>query len=89
MAALGVRGAQLEQPIESFSLGQLKKVDLARSFIAPAHLLLWDEPLNYVDIDAREQIEAVLLRDQPTVIFIEHDARFVENVGTKEINLHF
>ena len=83
MAALGVRGAQLEQPIERFSQGQLKKVDLARSFIAPAHLLLWDEPLNYVDIDAREQIEAVLLRDQPTVVFIEHDARFVENVATK------
>ena len=37
--------------------------------------------------DARERIEAVLLRDQATVIFIEHDARFVENVATKEVIL--
>ncbi len=48
-----------------------------------------DEPLNYVDIDAREQIETVLLRARPTVIFIEHDGRFVANVAAKEVRLHF
>ena len=87
MAVLGVRGRVLDGHIEDFSHGQQKKVDLARSFLANAHLLLWDEPLNFIDIDAREQIEEVLLRDQPTVVFVEHDAAFVERVATQVIRL--
>ncbi len=84
---MGVRGVQLEMPLESFSHGQLKKVDLARSFLTPADLLLWDEPLNFIDIDAREQIEDVVLRDRPTVAFIEHDATFIDKVATKTVQL--
>ena len=87
MAVLGVRGTLLEQPLESLSHGQQKKIDLARSFLKPADLLIWDEPLNFIDIDAREQIEEVLLRDAPTLIFIEHDAAFVDHVATKHIEL--
>ena len=49
--------------------------------------MLWDEPLNFIDIDAREQIEEVLLRDKPTVAFVEHDAAFVERVATQVIQL--
>ena len=87
MAVLGVRGRVLDGHVEDLSHGQQKKIDLARTFLAQAHLLLWDEPLNYIDIDAREQIEDVLLRDQPTVVFVEHDAAFVERVATKVIRL--
>ena len=87
MAVLGVRGGVLDGRIEDLSHGQRKKIDLARSFLASADLLLWDEPLNFIDIDAREQIEEVLLSDQPTVMFVEHDAAFVERVATEVINL--
>ena len=87
MAVLGVRGRVLDGHIQDLSHGQRKKVDLARTFLAEAHLLLWDEPLNFIDIDAREQIEDVLLRDQPTVVFVEHDAAFVERVATKVVRL--
>ena len=87
MAVLGVRGRVLDGRIEDFSHGQQKKVDLVRTFLAKVDLLLWDEPLNFIDIDAREQIEEVLLRDKPTVVFVEHDAAFVERVATKMIHL--
>ena len=87
MAALGVRGRVLDGRIEDLSHGQRKKIDLARSFLADVDLLLWDEPLNYIDIDAREQIEDVLLRDTPTVLFVEHDAAFVDRVATHVIDL--
>ena len=87
MAVLGVRGRVLDGHIEELSHGQQKKVDLTRTFLVEAHLLLWDEPLNFIDIDAREQIEEVLLRDQPTVVFVEHDAAFVERVATQVIRL--
>ena len=69
------------------SPGQRKKIELARSFLTPADLLLWDEPLNFLDIDAREAIEDVVLRDAPTLVFVEHDAAFVDRVATKTVEL--
>ena len=86
-AVLGIRGRVLDGRIEDLSHGQQKKIDLARAFLANAHLLLWDEPLNFIDIDAREQIEEVLLRDKPTVVFVEHDAAFVDRVATQVVRL--
>jgi len=79
---LNVEGDIFDRPLETFSQGQLKKVDLCRSFLSPAHLLLWDEPLNYIDILSREQIEQVILDFQPTLLFIEHDKYFVDKVAT-------
>ena len=87
MAALGVRGDILDRPIESMSPGQQKKIELARSFLTPADLLLWDEPLNFLDIDAREAIEDVVVQDAPTLVFVEHDAAFVDRVATGTVEL--
>ncbi|MYE10557.1 MAG: ABC-F family ATP-binding cassette domain-containing protein [Gammaproteobacteria bacterium] len=86
-AALGVRGDTLERRLESMSPGQRKKIELARSFLSPADLLLWDEPLNFLDIDAREAIQEVVLQDTPTMVFVEHDAVFVDLVATATLEL--
>ena len=87
LAALVVRGAVADRPIESMSPGQQKKIELARSLMRPADLLLWDEPLNFLDIDAREAIEDAVLRHGPTLVFVEHDAAFVDRVATKSVEL--
>ncbi|MCZ6640695.1 MAG: ABC-F family ATP-binding cassette domain-containing protein [Gammaproteobacteria bacterium] len=87
MATMGVSGHQLDRPLETFSQGELKKVDLTRTFMEPVDLLVWDEPLNYIDIETREQIIDVVLRDKPTVLFVEHDRHFVERVATRVIEL--
>lgn len=87
MASLGVRGDLLDQPIQNMSLGQQKKIDIARTLITPSDLILWDEPLNYIDIDTREQIEKAICRDLPTMIFVEHDESFVKNIATDILEL--
>ncbi|HEX7035831.1 MAG TPA: ABC-F family ATP-binding cassette domain-containing protein [Pseudomonadales bacterium] len=87
LGVLGVRGDVFEQDLATFSLGQLKKVDLCRSLLTGADLLVWDEPLNYVDVHSREQLEQALLRDRPTLLFVEHDRAFVERVATRVIDL--
>ena len=43
--------------MEYYSEGQKKKVLLAKSLSEPANLFIWDEPLNYVDILSRVQLE--------------------------------
>jgi lincosamide and streptogramin A transport system ATP-binding/permease protein len=76
-----------DRPLETWSLGQRKKVDLCRSFVSPAHLYVWDEPLNEIDLESREAIERAVLEHAPTLVFVEHDQRFVEWVGTRAIRL--
>lgn len=78
---------QLEKEIQSLSEGQKKKVMLARSLCEEAHLFVWDEPLNYIDIFSRMQIEDVLTQYKPTILFVEHDKAFCDNVATKIIYL--
>lgn len=78
---------QFDKDIRDFSQGQKKKVLLAKSLSEPAHLFLWDEPLNFVDIFSRVQIEELILAFCPTIVFVEHDRIFTESVATKEINL--
>ena len=78
---------QFEKPMEQFSMGQRKKVLLARSLCEPAHLYLWDEPLNYIDILSRGQIEELLLESKPTILFVEHDRLFCDRVATGQVCL--
>ena len=87
MGSLGVVGEIFDRVLETFSMGERKKVDLCRSFLAPAHLLLWDEPVNHIDLASREEIEEVILREQPTMLFVEHDRWFIERVATGVIEL--
>lgn len=79
--------AQLQKNMEEYSEGQKKKVLLAASLLTPAHLYIWDEPLNYIDIFSRMQLEKLLLTYQPTMLFVEHDAKFCKKIATKIIRL--
>lgn len=78
---------QFEKDISQFSGGQKKKVLLAKSLAEPAHLFIWDEPLNFVDVFSRVQIEDLILKYQPTMIFVEHDRTFRDRITTKQVNL--
>jgi lincosamide and streptogramin A transport system ATP-binding/permease protein len=78
---------QFEKHIEDFSGGQKKKVLLAKSLCERAHLYIWDEPLNFIDVISRMQIEKLLLEHELTILFVEHDRTFCENVATKTIKL--
>ena len=84
---LGFSREQFGRNLEDFSGGQKKKALIAASLCEQAHLYVWDEPLNFVDIDSRLQIEELLRNFAPTLIFVEHDRAFQEAVATKVISL--
>lgn len=64
-----------------------KKVYLARNLCQSAHLYLWDEPLNYIDVLSRIQIEGTFVTDPANHDFVEHDRSFIDHVATKIIEL--
>lgn len=74
-------------PIEQMSMGQQKKVELARSLAQPTHLYLWDEPLNYLDTYNQEQIIKLIQEIRPPMLIIEHDKNFIDHVATRKIQI--
>ena len=84
---LDVPREQFEKDLADYSSGQKKKVLLAASLCTQAHLYVWDEPLNYIDVISRIQIEELLLRLRPTIVFAEHDKAFCEHVATRIVSM--
>ncbi len=74
--------AQVFQPIGSLSVGQKRKLQIARLIATGANVLLLDEPTNHLDLDSVEQFEAALCAFPGTVLAISHDRRFIERVAT-------
>ena len=82
---MGFDKRQFEKDISDFSDGQKKKTLIAKSLCEQAHLYVWDEPLNFIDIYSRIQIENLLNEFQPTMIFVEHDKAFQDKIATNII----
>jgi lincosamide and streptogramin A transport system ATP-binding/permease protein len=78
---------QLEMNMSAFSAGQKKKVLIAGSLCEQAHLYIWDEPLNYIDVYSRMQIEDLILAYRPTLLFVEHDKAFCDKIATEKVYL--
>ncbi|TQR32730.1 Lsa family ABC-F type ribosomal protection protein [Brevibacillus brevis] len=78
---------QFEKDISHYSGGQKKKLLIAKSLCEKAHLYIWDEPLNFIDVYSRMQIEELIQSFNPTMVFVEHDQAFQEKVATKTVAL--
>lgn len=87
LCKLGFSAEQLSKRIENFSGGQKKKVLIASSLSTPAHLYVWDEPLNFIDINSRIQIEELIEEFKPAMVFVEHDIAFQEKIATRVVEL--
>ncbi len=87
LSKMGFSKIDFDTDICDMSEGQKKKVLIAKSISEQANIYIWDEPLNYIDILSRIQIEEAILEYKPTLIFVEHDETFIEKVSTKIVKL--
>ena len=85
LSKMGFSKLDFEKDISNFSEGQKKKVLIAKSITESANIYIWDEPLNYIDILTRAQIEECILKYKPTLIFVEHDETFIKTIATKVV----
>lgn len=84
---LGMARETFTVPIQDMSMGQQKKVELARSLAQPANLYIWDEPLNYLDTYNQEQLIQLIKQSRPPMLIIEHDRHFIDTIATRKINI--
>lgn len=87
LSKMGFSKLDFDMDMLNMSEGQKKKVLIAKSISERANIYIWDEPLNYIDIITRIQIEDAILNYTPTLIFVEHDETFIKKVATKIIKL--
>lgn len=88
LSKLDLNKDEYDKNIETYSEGQKKKVLIAKSLSEQSNLYIWDEPLNYIDVFSRIQIENVILEYCPTMIFVEHDEEFSDKTATKVLDMN-
>lgn len=70
------------RPIAQLSYGERARLMLALIVAQGANVLLLDEPLNHLDLSAREKFEAALTAFPGSVLAVAHDRYFVERFAT-------
>jgi lincosamide and streptogramin A transport system ATP-binding/permease protein len=87
LSCLGFGRDDMGLSFSEMSQGQWRKLLMAMSLSKPAHLYLWDEPLDHIDIFSRAQIEDMILESGPSLVVIEHELAFLEKVSTRTVDL--
>jgi ATP-binding cassette subfamily F protein 3 len=80
-------GDSVFQPAGSCSLGERSRLQLALLVLQGCNLLLLDEPLNHLDIEAREHFEQALQAFEGSVVVVAHDRAFIESYAERVVEL--
>ena len=72
-------------PIHVLSGGERNRLLLAKLFIHPANVLVFDEPTNDLDIETLELLEELLFNYKGTLLLVSHDRTFLNNVVTSTL----
>ncbi|MFB7979173.1 ribosomal protection-like ABC-F family protein [Streptomyces vinaceus] len=77
LLSLGLfRAEDLHVPVSALSVGQRRRLELARLVTRPAGLLVLDEPTNHVSPALVEELEEALAAFTGAVVAVSHDHRF-------------
>ncbi|MEV5593729.1 ABC-F family ATP-binding cassette domain-containing protein [Streptomyces sp. NPDC052496] len=88
LLALGLfREADLAVPVAALSVGQRRRLELARLVTRPADLLVLDEPTNHVSLALVEELEEALAAYRGAVVVVSHDRRFRGGFQGRELAL--
>ncbi|MEZ4362465.1 MAG: ABC-F family ATP-binding cassette domain-containing protein [Kofleriaceae bacterium] len=79
----GLRVARLDARIGELSLGERRRVALARAISSGADVLALDEPTNHLDARTIEWLESRLLTLSAALIVVTHDRYFLDRVATR------
>ena len=71
----------MAKKVGQLSIGQRRKLEIARLMADSPNVLLLDEPTNYISLDVLEAFEAALKHFPGPIIAVSHDRWFVQRFG--------
>jgi macrolide transport system ATP-binding/permease protein len=71
----------MHKKVAQLSVGQRRKLEIARLMAEGPNVLLLDEPTNYISLDVLEAFESAILAFPGPVIAISHDRWFMQRFG--------
>ncbi len=67
--------------------GERSRLALLKILLHPVNLLILDEPTNHLDINAKQMLLKALEHYDGTMVFVSHDAHFIEHIATRILYL--
>lgn len=74
-------GKDVAKKVSSLSGGEKSRLVLAELLFSRPNFLILDEPTNYMDIQAKETLEAAFRAYTGTILFVSHDRYFLKQVA--------
>ena len=87
LATFGFDSSYYNRKIISFSGGEKTRAALVKLLLNKPSILLLDEPTNHLDLIMIEWLEKFLKSYSGTVIIVNHDQYFIDNVATKIVEI--
>ncbi|MFJ8539661.1 ribosomal protection-like ABC-F family protein [Streptomyces sp. NPDC093591] len=89
LLALGLfREEDLHVPVAALSVGQQRRLQIARLVTRPADLLVLDEPTNHIALDLVEDLQTALATYPGAVVAVSHDRDFRTRFEGERLELH-
>lgn len=88
LTSLGLfRPWELDQPVDSLSVGQQRRIEVARLTSGVYGLLLLDEPTNHLSPGLVEDLEEALSHYDGALVMVSHDRRIRESFTGRRLEL--
>lgn len=87
LKGLGFMEDEFTKSVKSLSGGEKTRVALAKMLLKSPELIILDEPLNHLDLNAIRWLEGYLANYKGAVILVAHDRYFLDKIVTKVIEL--
>ncbi|AIG76828.1 Tylosin resistance ATP-binding protein TlrC [Amycolatopsis japonica] len=88
LLSLGLfRAPDLRKPVRELSIGQRRRLELARLVTARTDLLLLDEPTNHLSPDLVEEMEQALATYSGALVVVTHDRRMRRTFEGRRLEL--
>ena len=80
-------GDDVFKSVSVLSGGERSRLALLKILLHPVNLLILDEPTNHLDINAKQMLLKALDHYDGTMVFVSHDAHFIEHIATRILYL--
>ncbi|MGP1415274.1 MAG: ribosomal protection-like ABC-F family protein [Treponema sp.] len=80
LQGLGFLKTDFNRKTSEFSGGWQMRIALAKVLLSNSDILILDEPINYLDIEARTYLQDYLIRFKGGFLLVSHDRYFLDSV---------